>query len=73
VINENLGSNFYNLINKYRINEAQGLILSPEKSKLKLEAIAYDVGFKSKSTFNEAFKRNTGLTPSQFRKNALRS
>jgi AraC-like DNA-binding protein len=67
VINENLGFNFYNLINKYRIEEAKNLIESSRYASLKLETIAYDTGFKSKSTFNAAFKKFTNLTPSQFK------
>jgi AraC-like DNA-binding protein len=67
VLNERLGVNFYTLINTYRIEEAKKLIISSEYSHFKLEAIAYEVGFKSKSTFNAAFKKITGTTPSQFR------
>lgn len=67
VLNERLGVNFYTLINTYRIEEAKKLITSSEYSHFKLEAISYEVGFKSKSTFNAAFKKITGTTPSQFR------
>ncbi len=67
VLNERLGVNFYTLINSYRIEEAKRLIASSEYSNIKLEAIAYEVGFKSKSTFNAAFKKITDMTPSQFR------
>jgi len=67
VLNERLGINFYTLINKYRIEEAKKLIIDHEYSNMKLEVIAYEVGFNSKSTFNAAFKKFTGMTPSQFR------
>lgn len=67
VLNERLGLNFYTLINKYRIEEAKNLIVNERESITKLEVIAYEVGFNSKSTFNAAFKKFTGLTPSQFR------
>jgi AraC-like DNA-binding protein len=34
----------------------------------RIEAIAYDSGFKSKASFNRVFKNITGITPSEFKK-----
>lgn len=68
VINECFGLNFYNLIAKYRIDEAAERIRSKDYANLTLLAIAYDVGFGSKSTFNNAFKKFKGQTPSEFQK-----
>ncbi len=66
VINQDLNSNFYQLVNQYRIEQAKKqLIDTPQKNVLE---IALAVGFNSKSTFNTAFRRNTGVTPSEFRK-----
>lgn len=70
VINQKSGSNFNNFINKYRINEARKFLSDPNYANFSIEGIASEVGFKSKSTFNIAFKKYTGLTPSFFRKKA---
>lgn len=57
---------FFHLVNHYRIGEAKELFsLHPERNIL---TIAYDVGFPSKSTFYDAFKREVGTSPSEFRK-----
>jgi len=70
VINEECGQNFYDFVNGYRITEAKKLIQDPANEQVTLLSIAYDVGFNSKSAFNAAFKKYTGMTPSQFRKNS---
>jgi AraC-like DNA-binding protein len=66
VINEGFGENFFLFINRYRIKEAQRLLLSPKHQHLNIQGIAYESGFRSKSTFNTTFKNMTGLSPSQF-------
>lgn len=67
VINEISGDNFNMLLNEYRIKEACRRINDEENYlTLTLEAIAESVGFKSRSTFLHAFKRFTGLTPSEY-------
>ncbi len=71
VINEQLGKNFNQLINEYRINKAKEMIV--ENQNFTLEAIGYDCGFKAKSTFYAAFKKITGMTPSVYKKNNLNS
>jgi len=67
IINSMENLNFYEFINRYRIDEVkrQLKLYSPE-SKSILE-ISYDCGFKSKSTFNSIFKKETGMTPSQYK------
>jgi YesN/AraC family two-component response regulator len=70
VINEERDQNFYNFVNGYRIEEAKRMIQDPANEQVTLLSIAYDVGFNSKSAFNTAFKKYTGTTPSQFRKNS---
>ena len=65
LLNDNLGQSFTAYINAYRIESAKKLIRSNET--LKLEAIGYDCGFNSKSTFYAAFKRHTGTTPARFK------
>ncbi|MBN1199916.1 MAG: tetratricopeptide repeat protein [Bacteroidales bacterium] len=70
MINSHFRTNFTTLINRYRIREARRLLLSPDFKNYTIEAIANEVGFISKSTFNEAFKKETGLTPSFFQHHA---
>jgi AraC-like DNA-binding protein len=65
-INDGFLVNFYDFINKYRIEEAKKLLIGDTRN-YKILAIAYEVGFNSKATFNRVFKSSTGLTPSDFR------
>ncbi len=67
IINQKFGQNFYDFINAYRIDEAKERLKSPQYEHLTIEAIGYEVGFKSKSTFYTAFKKNTALTPIEFK------
>ena len=55
-------------INGYRVKEAKHLLKLKTYNKYSIEGIARNVGFNSKSSFNNAFKRFTGLTPSQYKK-----
>lgn len=66
VLNDNLGKSFPKYVNEYRI-EAAKRVLSKETN-LTLEAIGYDCGFNSKSTFYTTFKKMTGLTPAAYQK-----
>jgi len=67
LINERLNQNFFDFINSHRIEEAKHRLQDPESRQKSIVAIAYDVGFHSKSTFNSAFKKYTKMTPSQYR------
>lgn len=65
LIREVYESNFYGFINNWRIQEAKELLAKEgERSVL---SIAMEVGYNSKSTFNQAFKSHTGLNPTEFR------
>lgn len=66
VINEHFNMNFFNLINKFRIEEAQEIFKSDFNNNLNIIDVAYDVGFNNKVTFNKAFKEYTNLTPSEY-------
>jgi AraC-like DNA-binding protein len=66
VINELYQDNFYNFINKYRIEEAKRLLLSEKYNQLNVLGIAYESGFNSKTTFNTTFKKHTGMSPTEF-------
>ena len=67
VINEK-GMNFYEYINRMRIDYAKKLILENDDV-LNIARIAFDSGFNSISAFNSAFKKYCGLTPSEYIKN----
>ncbi|GAB5527344.1 MAG: helix-turn-helix domain-containing protein [Roseivirga sp.] len=67
-INEQLGQNFSDFLNEYRVNEFKTQLLQPANEHLSLLGIAMDCGFNSKSTFNTVFKRFTGQTPSEFKR-----
>jgi AraC-like DNA-binding protein len=69
LINTGIGENFYDFINKYRVEEVKRLMTDPQKQNYNLLGMALEAGFKSKSTFNLIFKRFTGLTPTEYRKN----
>jgi AraC-like DNA-binding protein len=65
VINQDLGLSFYELVNQHRIRRAKEMLIEfPDQTVLE---IALAVGFNSKSTFNTAFRRNTGQTPTEYR------
>ncbi|MDB4901446.1 MAG: helix-turn-helix transcriptional regulator [Mucilaginibacter sp.] len=67
-INEILQQNFFDFINRYRIEEATRLLTNPTDPKITILEVLYEVGFNSKSSFNTLFKKHTGLTPTEFRK-----
>lgn len=71
VINERTGMHFYDFVNRYRVEDAKRLLReSILKDDMSILGIAYEVGFNCKSSFNTAFKKATGITPSQYRKAA---
>jgi len=65
VINEGLGRSFFEMTAEYRIEEAKRLL--KEQINIKIEEIAEQVGYNSKSSFNTSFKKITGKTPSEWR------
>lgn len=68
IINEKFGLNFFDFINQYRIEEVKSKIENTEFDNLSLLGIAFNCGFNSKSAFNRVFKKMTGLTPSEYKK-----
>lgn len=68
IINEKLRKNFYDFVNEYRVETAKQLLVNPKKQHLTLLAIAFESGFNSKSSFNSVFKKQCGLTPTEFKK-----
>lgn len=68
VINETTGQSFFDFINRRRIAAAQHLLAHPTDEKMTITEIMYEVGFNSKSSFNTAFKKYVGMTPSVFKR-----
>ncbi|WP_106794979.1 AraC family transcriptional regulator [Aquimarina sp. Aq78] len=67
-INENTQQNFYDFVNQQRIEKAEQLFNDSEYKSEKIATIAYESGFGNVTSFNVAFKKKTGLTPSAYRK-----
>lgn len=67
LLNERFHKNFYTFINEYRIEEAVSKLKDPTLD-INLLSLAYDCGFNSKSSFNNYFKKITGVAPSVYRK-----
>ena len=66
--NAQLEQSFYDFVNGYRVRYVQRRIESEDARNLKLLSLALDAGFASKSTFNDVFKKQTGRTPSDYRR-----
>ena len=72
LINQGLGHrNFNSFVNHYRIAEARAALADPAQAAVPVLTIALDAGFSSLGPFNRAFKAETGLTPSDFRRQNL--
>jgi AraC-like DNA-binding protein len=67
VLSTRLGKNFYTFINEHRIEHVKVELRTSDRPVLDL---AFEAGFQSKSTFNAAFRKATGTTPSEFRQRA---
>lgn len=68
VLNNELHTNFYNFINHYRVEDCKQKMANPKFENYTLLALGFECGFNSKTTFNTVFKRETGMTPRQFKK-----
>jgi AraC-like DNA-binding protein len=71
VLNDDLGKNFTSYVNEYRINEA--CLMMAKEHPFSLEAIGYEVGFNSKSTFYSAFKKLKSTTPLFYKEEVVKS
>ena len=68
ILNNHLDNNFYDFVNRYRIEEVKTKLNDPAYKHLTLLGIALESGFNSKTTFNRVFKQITGITPTEFQK-----
>ena len=72
LINGHLGyRNFNSFLNHYRIEEVALRLVAPETRHLPVLSIALDVGYRSLSPFNKAFKEIKGMTPIEYRNRSL--
>lgn len=69
IINEQLGLNFFDFINSYRVEEFKRLVSEAKYEHFTLLGLAFEAGFNSKSTFNAIFKKFTQQTPSEYIRN----
>lgn len=67
LINLHMGQHFFDFINQYRIEKATEIIRKTTKNEFTIQQILFEVGFNSKSSFNTAFKKQTRLTPSEYK------
>lgn len=72
IINDHYQQNFFEFINSQRVEEAKRLLAAPECVGDTVLDILYKSGFNSQSAFHRFFKRMTGMTPSEYRKQAHR-
>jgi len=66
VVNGSFGKNFNDYVNEYRVEAVKKMLKDPEASHYSLLGIGLECGFNSKSTFNRAFKKITGVAPGDF-------
>lgn len=66
LLNNNIGKNYNEFINTYRIEAFKLKAKNPSNAHLTIEGLAYESGFNSRTVFNTSFKKETGLTPKQF-------
>ena len=71
LINNHYKMNFYDFVNGYRVREAQEYLKNPDKHDVTIQRIFEDAGFRTKSTFYTFFRKVTGLTPAEYRRNQL--
>ena len=68
IINEEIGQNFYDFVNTYRVKDIIERLKHKESIDIPLLHLAMDAGFNSKATFNSVFKKVTGKSPSSYKK-----
>ena len=68
VINQSFEKSFFDFVNTYRVEEAQSLFDNSTDDKLTVQEVMYQSGFNSKSSFITFFKKLTGMTPSEYKK-----
>jgi len=71
LLNDKLSTNFSSFVNRYRVSEAEQILIDkPDRPVL---AIAFDVGFNNKTSFYDAFSKFNSISPHKFRKDKLKN
>jgi AraC-like DNA-binding protein len=65
-LNQTIGRNFNEYVNDFRVEEAKALLLDPAYRHYSILAVAYEVGFPSKSVFYKVFKDRTSQSPTGY-------
>ncbi|WP_190810283.1 AraC family transcriptional regulator [Flagellimonas sp. S3867] len=73
IINECFQMSFYEFVNKYRIEEAERMLVDDKDHEMNITDIAYQVGFNNRISFYNAFKKYIGITPTEFRNQNMAS
>lgn len=68
IINETLQTNFNDLINRHRVSAFKELALSPQSERYSILGLGQECGFRSKASFYRVFKKETGMTPTEYMK-----
>ena len=71
ILNEHLKKNFFDYINTFRINESMRLIWEQDPRFKTILEVMYEVGFNNKTSFNSAFRKAAGMTPTRYRELAV--
>jgi AraC-like DNA-binding protein len=71
LINLYMDKHFFDFVNEYRIEKAMQILKDSSQKEVTVLEILYQVGFNSKSSFNTSFKKYTGKTPTDYRKQTL--
>ena len=69
VINKHYGTNFFEFMNTYRVEEAKRLLSDEKHADMTVLDVLLQSGFNSKSAFHRFFNRLVGVSPTEFRKN----
>lgn len=73
LINRKFETNFNELINNYRVDYAKELLGNNILERYSIEGLAHMVGFNSRITFFNVFKKKEGLSPSEYLRSIVMS
>jgi AraC-like DNA-binding protein len=71
LLSQHLGETFFDFVNRHRVEAVKATLARPQSARRPLLEVALECGFGSKSTFNQAFRKATGMSPSEYRGRSL--